>query len=721
MAPMPSKTRWGYLVAGALAGLPGCAGSTPSPAPAPPLPEPAPSATAAPSTTAPATSQFGPLVPVLPTPQPGASNFWGETVQLRYGRGTFRYTRVEPLMNRLPTCPLGDGGAECGVFSLSTTGKSPADGSWMGSAEAAGGKPGALRPIPSRWAVFTPGRDGVYAFQERATRIDFIDDQGAVTPFLEEASLEETSIAKLFEVGDRKVLLFNGEDWTTHLAEVIPGTGGKPGRRGKVEELPMSFIPRWRQSAQGVRQIEEQKKMAMIGEPMAVALPGEKDTWALVWTEGLAPPYDWPHDKPYKRKNKRGGKHECGGPGSRPLSDKSVEKRIHATRFKGLSRVSDVVLKSTNELDGTLEPPVAANDRGIEVNGVTYDAGGKEVARRTAAPRGSTTSLQLASDELLTAIGFDEASQQGLLVVQTGETFWRRAFDASGAFLGEPVKLRKDPEINNNPLTRIDGHWYVVGGYGRSLLSLDDDRDFTVDKDGSAAQTVVAQGPGKALITIINGPHLKGVSVDLKDGTVSAPVTLLSWDRQERYHNELAWLPAAPPEPPRVVSLKRDKASRKLLAVEQAPLVADAEWKTLWEVESGTPEGTADLHRVPGDLVAAFGTPSKTTLRWLRAGKTVTLDEGLAEFDGAERSETPGGSALLLVVAESESKRWALLPSTPGIPRKGDAPPGLGESCAHGIRTNASTVVLVCGEGTPGEKPGLRLGLRALKLAEKTP
>jgi hypothetical protein len=646
--------------------------------------------------------------------------FWGESIQLRYGRGVFFHAHAEPSSYAIPPCALKNGGEHCGLFSLSTTGTSPPDGGWAALPEPAGTQRSAFLPSADRWTSFSPGRDGVYAFAMQSRKIHRIDDRGRVSVFLEDAILEEASIVHVFEVGGGVRVLFSA-DLETFLAEVIPGDEKKPGHLGARIPSPMAFLPQWRQSAQGIRQIAEGKKMPLIGTPTAVSLPGDKDGWALLWAEGLAPPYDWPKDKPFKSKSKskRGAKNECGGPSSRPLSDRSIEKRLHITRFRGITQVSDVVVKSTNDFEEARSIVAVATDRGIELNGVTYDLKGKEVARRTVPRPAAPVSLELAVDEGPISLAYDPGSQQGLVMLRRGRELWSRRFDAEGKFLGEAIPFKEQEEDPREPV-RIDGRWYAVEGFKNQVLSLEEGRAFPVEgKETPSA--LVAQGPGKALVLTRTNTVLRGNSLDLRGGSVGPAITLMPWDHAEFNLDQALLLPAAPPTPARIVAVRYDRNSRKAISVEQAPLVEGAAWAKLWEIEPDVPDFLG-LYEVPGDIVAVLSSREKTTLRWLRAGKSVSREgPELAPLPASGGVHARQLSAILAAGAEEKKHRWALLPGAPVAPFLGDSSPEVLGECAHGVRTGPGRVVLLCGEGGPVERPSRRIGLRALTLPAGIP
>lgn len=712
MRRMPTETRWGKLFAGALASLASCTASPPPPAAPLPLPPAAPATSALvapPSVEAPT---FGPLVRLLTEEKPSTEEVLGEQVWLRYGRGMFRYLFVETAGSRFPPCALKQGGPECGVFSISTIGTSPTDEGWRTSDEPAGAKKSANKAIPAHWTAFSPGKDGVYAYQEHAKKIERIDDQGMVTTFLEDDALEQSSVARIYEVGGRTFVLFNEDDVRTHLAEVDLSKDGNSGRRGKTIELPMSFIPGWRQSAQGVRQVEENKKMAMLGGPSAVVLPDGKDAWALVWAEGLAPPYNWAHNKPYTRKKKRGAKHECGGPSSRPLTDKSIEKRIHITRFKGLTQKSDMVLRSTNDYEEVRDLITTMTTRGVEINGVTYDDQGKEVSRRKLQQSRPQT-VHLSTDERILAFTYNELSKQGLLLFRSGDTSWRRAFDAQGAFLGAAVPTKLPEDLDAETVTQLEGRWYGLSRDGK-LLSLEEDRAFDLKTEASPL-VLVSQGPKKAMVFANEKDSLIGIPIDLASGQRGTPEPVLSWSLDERPLYLSGWLPATTSDPVRVVSTRIDPQSSKITSIDVAPLAPKTSWTPLWKQES-TASGRVQFHRVPGDLVWALKQDQKTTLRWLKAGKSIQIERDLLPLDEPERNLTNYGPLM-----RTKEGNWELLSSRPEAPLQGEQNLEVTDGCAHAIRTGPTTLVLLCGEGGEGDTPAFRLGLRRMTLPEGTP
>lgn len=629
-----------------------------------------------------------------------------------------RHAHAEPSSYQIPPCALRNAGEFCGLFSISTTGASPPDGGWAALPEPAGAERSGFLPAPAAWTHLSPGRDGVYAFAAQSGKIQRIDDRGKVALFVEDPVLESATAAHVFEAGGGVKVLFVSEGFETSLADVIPGDDRKPGHLGPRVSPEMALIPPWRQSAQGVRQIAEGKKMPLIGTPTAVSLPGERDAWTLVWAEGVAPPFHWPKDKPFKSKSKRGAKNECGGPGSRPLTDRSVEKRLHLTRFQGLSQVSDVVVKSTNDFEEVRSVVAVPTERGIELDGVTYDLKGKEVARRARPRPVAPASFDLAIDEGPISLAYDRGGQQGLVVLRSGKEVWSRRFDASGGFVGEAVRFPENEELDLREPVRIDGRWYAIEGFKTRLISLEDGRSFPL-QGKVTPMGLVAQGPGKALVLTRTGEALRGEVVDLRSGSVSPPFSLPSGE-----HNLLSalLLSAAPPEPARIVVLRHEKGSQQPISVEQAPLMEGAAWTTLWKIDPDIPGNFFGFQEVPGDILAVFASRDRTTLRWLRAGKTAILEGwDLFKLPGFGAIQAHQHGALLVARAEEKKAQWVLLPDAPGAPLLGDSSPELLAGCGRGVRTRADRVVVLCGEGGPVEKPAHRIGLRVLELPAGIP
>lgn len=434
---MSSRVGWGRLIAAVA--LPLAAGCSPrSPAPRP-------------STEAPRTFRLGSLRLAAPDAAPTTRSSEGrlqvEQTTIAYGRGTFFHTEYTWLdAADVDLCPTRGAGPTCGQFWVSSSGQAPAT-DWRLAPLAPPAAHPTLRPAPRSWDRFSPTQDAVYAHGYNEPTLDRIDEQGHVTTVLSDDRLRAPSVFVL-EVGASLFALVGGADDQTRgvLYELRRDASTGAHALGASVGLTAAPLPPWGRRASHARQTEGQNLAPMLGAPVAVSLADKKnpDAWGMVWVEALPPPINWPENKPYKRPGRRTikAKNSCGGRSSRPLTDASVEKRIHLTRFQKLKLQSDVVLTSSSALDPRSEPlQVAATDRGVLVNGVTYNRFGSVVgrpAKKAAPPAPPPPPPAAIAVQSVASLDYDPATRTGVLTVLDGPTLWRRSFDAEGVFLGPP-------------------------------------------------------------------------------------------------------------------------------------------------------------------------------------------------------------------------------------------------------------------------------------------
>ncbi|RYE84429.1 MAG: hypothetical protein EOO75_18120, partial [Myxococcales bacterium] len=391
-------------------------------------------------------------------------------IKASFGRGTFLHRTYQVWGHSGQHCPVARAEG-CGSFSLRSGAPAPAGPLWVSATAEA---PAADRltergpfAAPHAWVAFAGGRDAVYALRQGGKHIDRIDDQGAVTPFVSDdamADWDELMVMEqpghLFVIGmgppprgRRPADAASDEEPTSsgwQLAEVTEGGPGGARRLGPLTGLPMKPVNPYRSSAQGARTASEDGKMASLGVPQVLLLPdegAEKNRWAMVWLEVIAPPYSWAHGRPQRGvpltatappKKKAGARHGCGGPSSRTLDDRSVTKRAHVTRFAGARLLDDTVAWHGADVGDPLTLRLEAKVDGDQVV-VALPSRVRPKGAEAASPHGpgdDDEELKLTHDEEVTALWFDPASGEGIVVVRDGERALFRLFDAKGQPVG---------------------------------------------------------------------------------------------------------------------------------------------------------------------------------------------------------------------------------------------------------------------------------------------
>jgi len=485
-------------------------------------------------------------------------------------------------------------------------------------------------------------------------------------------------------------------------------------------EFPAVLLAPSEEMARPARGVKGAGRSPMYGAPEAVKLQDDPDAeaWAMIWVEALPPPHAWPRGKPYQRR-KSGQKNGCGGRGieSRSLADPGVEKWIHITRLHGLKIVDDRVVSFSNCFDARRERlRVRADERGVEVNGVVHGRDGRVIEKKSFEPLPRVNPLRSRpARQELRAIGYDETSQRGLMLISDGQNCWSQGFDPSGEPAGEPAWVA-DSCLGFAPGARLvlaGGRWCGLASphpRGSSESDLDGRAEIDDDRPDGATALVCAVGgqlrPFTARDVVALAPDPQGGLLALSrvsDGPGGLRVTwlgaggepgsesLLSMDGYTA-RGAFVWhldglrstiLVGARGPRPEVFQLSLDGAGG---------------WRLAESFSEGiqSPESTLDFLDVPGDLVALARRDVALEARWIGAGERRSFAENPGRFPPAAPLKGP-----LLSLASG----WAVLPPSPGplTPVRG-LDEVLPQSCVHSIHTSGSTLLLVCNEQTPGRR-----------------
>ncbi len=729
---MTGATSWGRRVAAVVPALvAGCAGA----ARPEPVSEPRPVASTAPvasGSVAAAKMDVGALTPALTTSPPVGYEAVTSWV-VRYGRGVLRMSVDFGSYGGVGTCRLRGGSSEaCAMFTVSTTGRAPAEDDWQGRPEPPDTRTSAPQRPPVSWHALSPGRDVLYGFAAPGEHgIDRIDERGTVTEWIaREALPESTHSAHVFEVGARRFVLVS-EDDKGRLAEVREGKPGDRATLGPWSDVPITMVPPYRQSAQGIRQVSGEdeapspgarRSMVMIGAPVAVGLPAAGE-WALVWIEGVAPPYKWPAGRAWKSPRK--GRHECGGgPTSRPLTDVSIDKMVHLTRMRDTKVVSDVILRSDSRLDPWHPLQVRAVAQGVEVDGVTHALAGKAEGKGKAAPAERTlgrSTLPPGRDEEPQMLSFDAGSGQGVLVVLSGEQQWLRTFDARGAFVGEPVKVpstRRAPGADAKdaeaPVETL--HWTTAARQGDRWALANESGRHVLVMPGAHLIELPGTMVGAHFVKVGDRPHLVNVvdvalyeaDVDLATLKVSEPVRR-PFDPLPRQIRTV--VPLDDRGPPTWLAFGQSADGGRSWKLWKLRPGATA-WETMAE-QTDPPDQHLPIHLLPswsGPVLSFTDATPSTRLRWLRTGE----ERGAGLGDNVILDSTVS-EASPLVTFGSEGQ-WGLVPSTPGPLVTGEADQEVSTRCVQAVTTGPTTAVLACSDPIEPMRPGVHAGLRLVTV-----
>ena len=479
------KPSWGLRIAGSFAAAPlalGACGSPPPPEPPKPLPPPP--ATASATASAPAL----PPAPPPPSPKIGAFNGMGDGsghaspihADRHFARAsTFMLVAADltpEYGNRV--CPITT--PSCTVMAVAKFQGAQSLADRLAEVEPPGGV--SFGPIvPSEVNVFdlSGGQDVVYAasLKEGKLAIFKIGADAKATLLVEDTHELAWQQAEVIETADGHVIIgtLSGDGPEQLVVAQVEDKGGKK-QLGPLMKLGYGMVPKFRQSAQGAR-YPESEGFNPVWDFHATALldsSGKVDkSWALALIQVNPPPFSWKAGKPYKKPVERGAKHGCGGPGSRPLSDKSVEKLVKVLRFEGSKLVSEHIVDRPQTRNLFTDPFEAhpAADGGLDVDGVVWNREGKQSGSKGKFKRAPLPSIletvEMVSPGWHRTAAFDPDAKEGLLA-WTGDHGYIRRFDAEGKPKG-PVESAAD--VGSGSVHRVGGEWLTLASHSVGWLT----------------------------------------------------------------------------------------------------------------------------------------------------------------------------------------------------------------------------------------------------------
>lgn len=367
-----------------------------------------------------------------------------------------------------------------------------------------------------RWEGTLAGPGAVYLVSEK--HLERFDASGDRVPFVTQEGLSfERSTTRLLDLGSRLVTVsyapfstIAGKGLRVTLNEFLPLAQGTPGASVMTEIYPAHSVAearRWSGAGQAI----------LAGDVFPVALQDDTTAgaWAMVWLEAIPPGR--------RITSSLGSRNGCGHP-SRSLSDPSVDKKLHITRFQGVSQTSDKVVLRTRKFSiGSVE----ATPAGVEINGTTYDRQGKKtgaVRPTPAAPAVASVEqgelfwkteqgqIPWSADEEPLGAEFDAASGQGVVLVRASERLFFRRFDAQGRLLGEAMLHPHRPPRGPVRLARAGARWLVLDPASETIAVLGGAIGSTPVQTGGVVD--FASGPGHARLIKRQDGQLIAVDID---------------------------------------------------------------------------------------------------------------------------------------------------------------------------------------------------------------
>ena len=724
------STSWGSLVARELALLSpltavACGATQPEPIVPPPNAPPtamvvAAASAPAPIAPAPPSPELGPFVEIAPAGVPAqpfpvkrlsarASSFAIELADLRREWG-------------VPVCPVTSPG--CNLVAIAPYRSPLGARERLGTPEPAGlGGFSVPSPGSAPYTDLSSGKNVVYgARAERHLVIDRIDAKGTATPLLDDANQTKWTSTKVLELDGVTVVVgsVEGDDGVAALrvGRVDPKADG--GALVDVSSLPYGLVPAYRPSAQGARQADIDGTREAVWGPIAVTplldASGNVGTkWALALMQVNAPPFNWKAGRAYtkpdpqSKEGKRRGKHGCGGPGSRSLTDRSVEKVLRVLRFDGPKLVSDTAVDHPTGYDPHIAPLTVApaDDGALVVDGVTYGVDGKHTGKRAPVALAvrdvkGLGDFTFAEPPPLGALGYDAAAKEGWVSVGPwGESLGIR-FDAAGKANGPAIQLRTGGER----LVHAGDAWVTWDSSSIGFLSGPNKGKSMAwtSQDGWAIDAVAKGSALELLLGNHDRCHTLTVDVTSMDEKKSPDLALCSPDRELTF-----------------VKLGTEGADILLREGEEPELV-DREGKTTPLPPESKPPGEArGSHVVPvfGDAVLVRHGTVGSTLTWLRARKVVPFVEAVVNDRPMRRRGRRGPSSYSVFPAIDGApflSEGLLLPDEPGPPIDAALLREAAEKgCSKYRPTGPRTAILGCVGATDAKTPGVAYGLRTFR------
>lgn len=677
---MQPLSRWGTLLSASWPLLAaGCAGA-PTPAPAPTAP---PAPTESPPTEPPAppkVTEVGPPVAtppgspaallqgedVLPSSAPAPWGFREEAVT--FGQGSLKLRRYSARSAR-PGCPLAGGPPGCALYALAPAGATEAL---------------SFHPTPHPWQTMFGDKEAVYALSPEAGTIDRIDAQGRVTMFVQD-SLKRWGQFWVFEHGEHTRLIASHGYAPMTLSEALLLGPGQARKLAPETSLPMTMVHG--NSAQAVRSVSHGKTLVMAGEPRFLSLPREgSERWAMVWLEVVPPPYG-PHEAPK-------AKHGCGRPShgpSRKLSDPSIEKKAHVTRFDGSTLVSDAVAWTKPELDPfstRLEVKLTGDQLSVETVATDHPAPEAHDDREARTEAGR--------DESVLAASFDERSHEGLIAILSQGHVHHRRFDAEGKFLAEATMYPASQvfyPFTQWSLRRAGGRWYAT--YASSVLPLSSGAPVASPVPTGHQIIDLAEEKGQPLLITLAFGAIHATPLDADGKAKGGPrrIAKLPVSDVSLYDAHGFVQPAG--EAPWVGLQEHRYGPNGGDFIHWLQVRAGAKWVDPVQLSKSPGQARSSFVEVPGDVVTLTERDGAAAASWLRVGKSAQQPVK----EGSHDKE------------DSHERRPAVLPVSPGeIEVRADLA-GLSRECPFVMVTEKATL-LACASGIDPGKPGVKASLR---------
>jgi hypothetical protein len=749
---LKAMSSWGSHILHHLSLLPpvlaaGCT-SAPPPEPAAPLPPPPPPITSAPEPPKPpefkpdppdaraGLSEFRPLVAASAT---GMIALRDEQL-VAFGKGVITHGRLTPPSGYAqPPCLMGGLTRErCAFFRVASWVRPPVGLGYFGAIqESAVGTWSPLRPSPAPWVTLSPGREVAYAIRNTpGLTIDTIDEKGEIKTIFDASSTPELGSPRVVEL-PQKLVIVGAESNENELQVYLLKRDGEgkfqltPGPSTGVYLLPPGATAAW---ARGMIAARKRVGYGLWAAAPSLDAKGEpEDAFYLAWTEVIPPAKYTPAGVAPK---KRSAKNGCGR-SSRPLSDLSVEKKVHVMKFNGDGkRTEDRILPgiSFSPEDEDLALTLVPTSYGYMLNGALHGRDGRPKGdtagdARHAEGLAASPPIPAPPFQRILSAAYDQKQGEGLILIAEENHQVALRFDATGGLLGNPIPLEnslQNPTINASLFAMAGASWgalernatgvqAITGPQAGKVIPLRSEQSWSFQ--GGRAWILPLDDAQLQVVRYVTLTPAARTSFGI-DENERAPVFMplmaqvnLSTGESTPWQAAPGWLDGEKKPRLRDVSWVGRGASGQLLffgsnekGQRELHQLSGDEWAKPTPIGDGAESSAAHVLHVWKDHTILLD-DSNSIATWLNKGLTVQIGK---RFGHSVYNRNPGP---LLAPGEF------LMTGEASPPVKIDpAMKPLYGTCPASFATGPQRVVLVCSEPPDGKTPGARVGTRVLRF-----
>lgn len=592
------------------------------------------------------------------------------------------------------------------------------------------------------WDFLSSGHNVVYGFRSTTGfSIDTINEKGEIKEIASVPNYNsDLSFLRIIELPSSLILIgiFNSNE-----VGIVPLQTQRNGNWVPVDRITtgLTILPEGATADWARSSIIGRKKVGYGSWTAAPSLneKGEPESsFYLAWTEVIPPAKYTPAGVAPK---KLSAKHGCGR-SSRPLTDISVEKRVHVTRFNAQGkRIQDQVLShiSFQPFDTELALSLVPTDYGYLLNGLPHDRHGKlkKDLPPTPVPDSILSSSPLAAfpSQTLATAAYDEKHGEGIALISEKDRQVVLRFDGTGEPLGEPIPLNtrvavsslpqeslvlagtswvalhpnaSEIQVLTGPLApktiplRSEQSWLLKGGPSW-ILPLDDEQIEVIRYVSLPPSAQASLG----LDEKDSPPFPLLARVNLKTGEATTWKILSSWldNEQTPRLSILRWVGRDAEGQLLFFGTHKKKAAEGERAEERSELYrfSGEEWSTPTQLGDGADSSMSTVFKVWKDNIVIFNNPTGLA-SWINKGLSL-------QFEGKISIQLGQNLGPIIPLG------WRVLTGDAEIMKLPDAPPpSVVATCPASFATAPHRLVLVCIDAPDQKIPGLRVGTRTLRF-----